>query len=374
MGIIKAFSGALTGTLADQWKDIIIPGVFDEHSVVVPGVLRSTNRGRGSNLYGSEGIISKGSKIFIPENTAAFIFSESGIENILTEPGGYVYQDGQDSIFNGDGLGSTIIGQIADRIGYGGIAAEDKRIAYVNLREIRDIKFGTKGAQVYHDRFYGTDLEIFSYGSFTVQVIDPVRFITAFVPPNVYYYTFDDMNVRSQIIAEFLQSFIVALNSLSEKYRISQLPAQANELARIVANDQISVGTWPARFGFSIVQVAIENIEFTEASRELVRQYSSNKMNLKAYEDVSQNASNIAAQQAIAQGIKENGLGNGGGMVFGMNMAQGLNTQTAQQNASQNTMTFDQQIEAVKKLKELLDIGVLTEEEFNAKKKEIMNL
>ena len=369
MGIIKAFTGAIGGTFADQWKDIITAGAFDEHVVVSPGVLKSSNNGRGTNFYGSDGIISNGSKIFVPENTAAFIFSQSGIEEIVTEAGGYEYQNGQESIFNGDKAVKAIFGQIKNRVGYGGISSDYKQIAFVNLREIRDIKFGTKGAQVYNDIFYGTDLEIFAYGSFTIKVTDPVKFVRNYVPANVTYYTFDDQKVRSQILAEFLQSFIVALNSLSNTYRISQLPSQATAIAQLVANDAHNAATWEDRLGFRIVQVAIENIEFTDDSRELVKQYSANKMNLKAYDDVSMKASNIAAQQKIAQGIQDNGLGNMGGMVFGMNMAQGLSPTAAQQSSSSS---LDEQIANLKKLKELVDAGILTEEEFNAKKKEIM--
>ena len=77
------------------------------------------------------------------------------------------------------------------------------------------------------------------------------------------------------MISEFLQSFIVALNSLSSKYRISQLPSQATELSKTIVNDSFNAGSWGDRFGFEIVKVAIENIEFTDESRELIKQYSS---------------------------------------------------------------------------------------------------
>ena len=97
-------------------------------------------------------------------------------------------------------------------------------------------------------------------------------------------------------------------------------------------------------------------------------------MNIRAYEDVSQRASNIAAQQKIAQGIQENGLGNGGGMLFGMNMAQNIGPQGQPASTPSTSMSFDEQIETLKKLKELVDLGVLTQEEFDAKKKEIMGL
>lgn len=368
MGIVKAFTNATEATFADQWKEIITIRNFDEYVVVSPGIIKNTNRGHGANLMGSEGVISNGSIIFVPENTAAFIFSQNAIENIITTPGNYVYQDGQSSIFNGDGVKSSIFKQVKDRIGYGGITSDQKRIAFVNLREIRDIKFGTPGPQVYNDLFYGVDLEILAYGSFTVKVTNPETFIKNYVPANVDYYTFEDRKARAQIVSEFLQSFLVALNSLSSKFRISQLPSQANEISGKISVDSYNAGTWRERFGFEVVKVAIENIEFSPESRELVKQYSTNKMNLKAYDDISQKTSNTAAQQKIAQGIQDNGLGTGGGMIFGMNLAQNLGTSAA----NNSSMSFDQQIEAVKKLKDLLDVGILTQEEFDYKKKEIM--
>ena len=391
MGILQAIGGAVGGTFGDQWKDIITVGHFDEHTALIPGERRNTDNGRGSNGHGSEGVITNGSKIYVPENTAAFIFNQSGIENIISQPGGYEYHDGQESIFNGDGVKKSIFKQIGERIGYGGITSDYKQIAFVNLREIRDIKFGTRGPLMYNDLFYGTDLEIFAYGSFSLRIGDPVRFIRNFVPANVTYYSFDDQRARSQILAEFLQSFTVALNALSTQYRISQLPAQANDIAVKVANDRQNAGTWPARFGFNIVKIGIENIEFSDASRELVRKFSANKMDLKAYEDVSQHASNVAAQQKIAHGVEEHGFGDAGAMMFGAAFAQGVNPVTGAQTnpaiaeqpvaaqrqtstAAAPSMSVVEQLDAVKKLKELLDAGILTQNEFDSKKKQILGL
>ena len=372
MGIIRAFAGALGGTFADQWKDIFTAGSFDEHVLVTPGIQKHVdNRGRGSNTHGSDNVITNSSKIYVPENTAAFIFSDGGIETAITEPGGYIYQNGQKSVFNKESFFSSIITQTEKRFEYGGINPDDKRIAFINLREIRDIKFGTRGAQVYNDLFYGVDLEIYAYGSFTIKVTNPILLIKNFIPPNTSFYTMDEPKVRSQITSEFLQSFIVALNSLSDKFRISQLPSQSITIANTIMHDDFNAGTWPSRFGLQIVQAAIENIEFSEESRELVRKFSENKMNLKAYENISQQASNIAAQQKIAQGIQDNGLGTGGGMLFGMNMAQGL-TMNAEQK--QNTMSLDDQISALQKLKSLVDSGILSQEEFDIKKRQIMGL
>ena len=372
MGYLKALTNSVGGALADQWLDIITAGGFDEHTVVSPGVMKNTNNGRGANLHGSDGVISTGSKIYIPENTAAFVFSESGIEEIITEPGAYEYMNGEDSVFS-SGSAGTLIEQIGNRFSYGGISDRETKIAYVNLREIRGIKFGTRGPQAYHDMFYGVDLEITAYGSFSIKVVEPQLFVRNFVPANVTYYTLDDPRARAQVIAEFLQSFSVALNIMSNKYRMAELPAHMNEIAEIIASDKNNAGSWPARFGFCITKAAIENVEYSDESRILINKFAANRMDVKAYENISQRASNMAAQQKIAQGVQKNGLGSGAGVILGMGMAQTIGKNSIVQPA-QSEQSFDQQVEMMKKLKELLDAGILTQEEFDLKKKELMGL
>lgn len=374
MAIIQAFTGALGGTFADQWKEIVTAGHIGEYTAVAPGVLRQTNNGRGTNTQGSVGVISNGSKIFVPENTAAFIFSQSGIEEVIRTPGGYEYRNGQSSVFSGDGVKASIVDQVTSRVGFGGQPAEDKRIAFVNLREIRGIKFGTRAPLVYHDMHYGADLEITAFGTLSLRIVDVETFIRSFVPPNVYDYSFEAPESRQQLIPEFVQSFTVALNSLSSEFRISQLPSQAQAIGTRISSADSIAGSWPARFGIQVVSVGVESIEFTPESRELVKQYSSNRMNVKAYDGVTQQTSNVAAQQKIAQGVENYGLGDGGGLIFGMNLAQGMNPQTGAQPGAPAAMSLDEQVDVVKKLKELHDSGLLTDEEFSGKKQQVMGL
>lgn len=422
MGIIDAALDAFGGTLEDQWKDIVTAGDFDEHTFVAPGMRKRNVNGRG-NDYGAECVLTNGSMIYVPEGAAAFVFSQGGIEQVIATPGGYEYRNGQATVFDArdrqeTGIGKTLFGQAAQRLGFSGISPDEKRIAFVNLHEVRGIRFGTRGPLVYNDRFYGCDLEVYSYGTFSVKVIDPETFVRHFVPANVSRYSANDPEARKQLTAEFLHSFIGAVNSLSDRFRIAQLPGHANAIAQAIAQENEHAATWPKRFGLELVAVAIENIEFSEQSRELVHQYSERKMNVAAYEGVSQHAANVAAQQMIAQGVRENGFGDAGNMLFGMGFAGALNpltaavasqapapsatqtaatvsdggrvddaTRTADANSVQSekgepdraerqttTASLDEQIEAVKKLKELLDAGILTQEEFDEKKRQVMGL
>lgn len=388
MGILDAAFDAFSGTLADQWKDIVTVGEFNERTAVAPGIRKRSNEGYGYN-QGQSNILSNGSIIYVPENTAAFIFSQSGIEDVIAKPGGYEYRDGQLSVFDKQsrdesGIVKTLFNQTAQRIGFSGMSADDKRVSFVNLRELRGIKFGTRGPLAYNDLYYETDLEVYAYGLFSIKIVEPVAFVRNFLPANVGSYSFNDLESRSQLVAEFLHSFIVALNSLSTEYRISQLPSQAGRIADQIRSEGENAGTWRQRFGIELCGVAIENIEFSDDSRELVHNYSEKKMSVRAYEGVSAQAGNMAAQQMIAEGVRENGLGDGGNMLFGLGLAGSLNPQNASQATGatvpdQNsdaklTPSVDDQVETLKKLKELVDMGILTPEEFAAKKKQLLGL
>lgn len=59
-----------------------------------------------------------------------------------------------------------------------------------------------------------------------------------------------------------------------------------------------------------------------------------------------------------------------------MNMAQSLTPQAmpVASEPAKTALSLDEQMDAVKKLKELFDVGILTQDEFAAKKKEILSL
>ena len=395
MGLFDAAFDSFEGLLADQWKDVVTSAPFDEHTLVASGIRKREQDGFGANR-GSDDILSNGSIIFVPENTAAFIFSQSGIEQVITTPGGFEYRNGEATVFDAKdrqerGIGKILLSQASDRFGFSGMSSEEKRVAFVNLREIRNIKFGTRGPLVYNDQFYGCDLEIYSYGNFSVKVTDAERCIRNFVPAGIIAYSFDDPKVRAQMLAEFLHSLITSIGALSSQLRVSSLPAQANRIRDCIVQDASNAGTWQQRFGIALTAVAIENIELSEQSRQLIQQYSERRMGVKAYEDVSQTAANVAAQQMIAEGVRDNGFGDMGGMLFGMNLAGSLNPFNASVAGAAPTVTqetsakpsvaadtspssLDEQLETLRKLKELLDAGILTQDEFNAKKQQILGL
>ena len=93
MGFIQAFKGTISGTLADQWKDYYVPMEnIPGTAAIFRAVLKGQNADRGSNVNGSENIITNGSKIVVPEGTALITLEDGKITNFIAEAGGYTYQ------------------------------------------------------------------------------------------------------------------------------------------------------------------------------------------------------------------------------------------------------------------------------------------
>lgn len=371
MKFFKGLGDAFHGTVNDQWQDIITAGRFDERLAVAPGVPVGHDGSHGVNTHPTNGVISNGSLIRIPEATVAIILDQAGISKVITTPGEYEFEDGEVSVFAGDGIGEAL-SSMTERLRFGGQAVEQYQVLFINRRELRGIKFGTNGAIMYHDNFYGVDLQLVVRGTYAIKITDPELFVREYLPANKIRYSFDDLDARTQIAGEFLQSLTNAIGKLSATYRISALPAQTETVVDSILQDANNAGSWESRFGFKLVNVGILALNLTPESAALVQQFGADRMHLSVYEDISQHAANVAAQKNVSEGVKEHGLGDVGGMVYGMNFANGLNPSNAQ--AAGNGMSIDEQLKTVAKLKELCDAGVLTQAEFEAKKREVLGL
>jgi len=238
MGLISAGVGALSRTLADQWVDFLTAPAFDEQTLVAPGVLRGRNNGRGGNERGSTGVITDGSRIAVPESTAVIITDGGGIVSVSTEPGYFVFRnDGQPSIFTGSDVTSSLISQSWERFKFGGAPGQQQLIYFVNLREVRNLKFGTPGPLPYKDfslvapgSVQAPVLRLKARGQYSVRVVDPIRFFRNFLPSNVRSYTLADSAATSQLTQEFITAFQAAVQSLSRTVDIASLAAHGPEL------------------------------------------------------------------------------------------------------------------------------------------------
>ncbi|MBS1848527.1 MAG: SPFH domain-containing protein, partial [Actinobacteria bacterium] len=159
MAFIKAFAGALGGTMADQWKDFLMPPPgLAPTAALFPGVPQGQNEGRGSNTKGSANIITNGSKLIVPEGYALVTFQDGELTGYVAEPGGFTWtSDDQNSksFFAGDGVIDSTVKTSWERFKFGGQPGSQQLVFYVNLKEIPNNRFGTQSEIYWDDAYLG---------------------------------------------------------------------------------------------------------------------------------------------------------------------------------------------------------------------------
>ena len=391
MGFIKAFTGALSGTFADQWKDFFVPRAGVPATAAIFGAeKKETDNGRWANTKGSENIITNGSKIVVPEGTALITLQDGAITGCITEPGGFIYSsDDQNSksFLGGDGFFSSTLKTSWERFKFGGIPASEQIAIYVNLKEIPGNKFGTQSEIYWDDAFLGTQVGAIARGTYTMKIIDPILFVKSFVPseylrPGAEVFDFADMDnpAGEQLFNEVIGSLSAAFSNYSND------PSRGNRMAKI-QGDQIGFAQslsqaveegygWKSGRGLEIVKVAITAIEYDEDTKKLLS-------DVKKSDALSGARGNSFMQQSVARGFQAAGeQGGGSGMAF---MGMGINSAGGAMGAFQQPVQQPQQpvqpaqsqedpYERLAKLKKLADDGVITQEEFEAEKKKLLGV
>lgn len=381
MGLIKAARDAVIGTLGDQWAEFITSPVFDELTVVAPGILQRSNRGRGSNRAGSANVITDGSRIAVPEGSAVIITDGGRIVSVSTEPGYFVFHnDGQPSLFTGSGLRSSLIKQSWERLKFGGQPGQQQLIYYVNLREIRNLGFGTPSPLAYKDYSLVSPgstqapvLRLRARGQYSIQVVDPIRFFRTFLPANVLSYSLSDSAASAQISQEFVTAFQAAIQSLSRTTDIASIAAHGTELAAALTSEGGSNGSWLERFGLVVVGVAILAIEFDETSRELVDKYNKGVLlggaigNAYTQTTIADSMLAVANNGDGAAGML--GIAMGTGAVAGTlsGLTQPIDTSSVEPPSSTDPVIV------LGQLKAMLEQGLISPEQYASKQREILS-
>lgn len=313
MGLIKAAASAVGSGLGDQWLEVIEADDMGGSTVFTKGV--SVRGGKGSNTKGSGDIISDGSVIHVQPEQFMFLLDGGKVVDYTAEEGYYTVQNSSaPSLFNGqfqEALKETFA-----RLKFGGVTPQKQQAFFINLQEIKGIKFGTPNPLNYFDAFYNAELFVKAHGEYSIKVTDPLLFFEAVIPKNADHVDIDEIN--DQYLSEFLQGFSAALNQMSaEGERISFLASKGPELARHM-QDALDAD-WKQNRGFEVDHVGVASISYTDDSMKLINMRNQGAMMSDP------NIREGFLQSAIAQGMQSAGANTAGAGQAFMGMGMGMN-------------------------------------------------
>ncbi len=313
MGIIKATFNAIGGSLADQWLEVLEAEDMSGSTLFCKGVKVRKNDKRNSNKKGTEDYISDGSIVHVYPNQFMLLVDGGKVVDFTAEEGYYkVDSKSAPSLFAGQ-LGGTVK-ETFSRIKFGGVPSTAQKVFFVNMQEIKGIKFGTRNPVNYFDSFYNAELFLRAHGTYSIKITDPLKFYTEVVPKSAARVDISEIN--EQYLNEFLEALTAAINRMSaEGTRISYVTSKATELSRYMA-DELDA-SWRDMRGMEVQAVGLSGLSYDEQSRKLIDMRNQGAM----LSDASIREGYV--QGAVARGMEAAGSNaNGAAQAFmGMGMA-----------------------------------------------------
>lgn len=346
MGLIKAITSSVSQTLGDQFKEFVTCPSIDSNVLIQRGIV---NHGKG-NKNPSEGVISNGSAIVVPEGMAMMIIDNGEIKEFTATPGTFTYDTSSEpSIFTGklgEGIKNTFK-TIGKRFTYGGMPARDQRVYYVNLLVITGNKFGSPQPKKITDEKYGM-LEVTFFGEYAFQVKDPMRLVNTVIGANAKDTVTYEEVVGGQLKSKFIEKLTVAISSVMRNKKVSfgDMGLYGSDISsemNTVLNDSFN-----ELYGLEITDVAIADINLTDASMQRVNKiddasiFSDKNLQSGLMASATADAMKTAAGNdngAMAGFMGMNMAGNVGANVMGaVNTNNGANnTQSSNSNTVSST-------------------------------------
>ena len=278
----------------------------------------------------------------------------------------------------------------------GGISAFHCVVYFVRTNSTMELKWGTDSPILVRDKFLGLSTKIAARGAYQVRVSDPAMLLKNILGATGGSITAEDIKkyVKSTFLSKIKSNISGAIQSMDTE--IMGIDAHMDDISQ---NLKPVIQEAVRQYGlfcvsFSIVAIDIMDDEYRRMYDEAVAAKTKKMLNAQADRYTMDTLGNQwAAQQSfdVMNKMAENqgdgggvagigmglGMGMAGGMAFG-NMAQQTFAPAQQQPPQTQAPTqpsahSDDPMEALAKLKKLLEAGLIEQSEYDAKKAEILS-
>jgi len=275
---------------------------------------------------------------------------------------------------------------------FGGNTPFSAEVWYVNKTVKRDLKWGTNGPIQLIDPLYNYPVSVRAFGLWGMRVSDVRSFVVQIIGTQVASSAHktkagSDGYIGSERIEEYFAGEIVQrLSNAIGKYFVErntsvfQASAQINELSKFVAED---ISPEFARFGIEVVNFNVMRISIPDDEQKRFQEILGKRMEIdqisqarlsqpyatmRTFDTLEKAAGNEGgnAGQIFGAGLGV-GVGLGAGVPIGQQLGGALNVQTTP--ASPQNDTFGK----LQSLKQMLDAGLITQDEFDHKKKALLD-
>jgi membrane protease subunit (stomatin/prohibitin family) len=295
--------------------------------------------------------IAWGSQMTVRESQNAVFFRDGRSLDVFG-PGRYVLQT----------QNLPVLTKLVTSLGYGSTSPFRSEVYFLNMKLFPNLKWGTREPILFRD----SELQMIrlrSNGIFSVRIADPTLFLNKVVgTQGLYTDTHIEDYLRNIIVTRLTD---VLGNSLKT---IFDMPKEFNRLSLVVKS---SLDLDFEGLGLVLYDFLINSISLPPSVQEYIDTRSGMAavgnldrfMKFKAAVSLEKAAENPNGSAAAGVGI-------GAGIGMGMMIPEMLKDAVKGDREGNGTSTNP--FEKIKQLKELLDLGAISQDEFDSKKKELL--
>lgn len=226
-------------------------------------------------------------------------------------------------------------------------------VYFISTKRFVDNKWATKNPILKRD----TDMKMIrlrAFGKFAFKIIDPELFMKEIFGTKCLVLSYDIVGFLSSIVTESFATVIgetkMAVMDLASQYKIlsNDVQDRCNKMAE--------------QYGIEFSDILIENLSLPDEVEKLIDEQSGIGLASQDMDSFVQ----YNTMRAIQDAAKQNGglAGIGAGVSLGNKMMDNFDSKN---NSKSN-------VEQLREYKSLLDDGIITQEEFDQKKKELLKL
>jgi len=225
-----------------------------------------------------------------------------------------------------------------------------------------DQKWGTTSVVKYQDPKYQFPVGLKAFGNYSYRIVEPNYFFTSVIGVRQDFYVDDFRPVMSARIVQPLSDLFA-----TSGYSYTEIDVNREELADKMRQSLLAIF---AQLGLELTDFRIEGTDFDDDTQQRIKRIADVTAEAQAAKAAGIDFAQLQQLEALRDAAKNEGggagmgMGLGAGIGFGQNLANTLNPA-----AKQSSDVMDK----LSRLKQLLDAGLITEQDYSAKKQRLLD-
>lgn len=236
-------------------------------------------------------------------------------------------------------------------------------IYFFKRSDILDQKWGTTSVIKYQDPKYQFPVGLKAFGNFSYRLVEARKFFVTVVGGQQDFFIDDFKAVMSARIVQPLSDFLAGSG-----FSYTEVDVHREEIAQNMRQTLAGAFT---ELGLELTDFRIEGTDFDEDTLQRINRIADLTAEAQAVQAVGLDYAQLQQLEALREAARNEGggagigMGLGAGIGFGQNIAQAINTNTAKGNIDIAAK--------LSQLKNLLDTGLISAEDYAAKKQQLLD-